>query len=294
MKTLYLSLATLLFTFSQICAQQYVPLPLEDGIWVNQVSGSNGSDLPYEYDEAYCSTGTEIEINGLSYIQLNTCYSQDVIGLLRNSENGDKVYIIPEGESEELLLYDFSLEAGESITDIYVPDLGSVDLTVNYIGEETVNGTMRKSIGLLDNSGFEFFWIEGIGSTSGLIYGPSCSTISECSQLTCVSTEGNSIFPNMISGSCLIVDNIELNYKPTTSLAIWPNPSAEVFNLEMTGDSPNSRVSVLDLLGKEVLNFQMGAKEKNCSFSLEGCNPGIYMLIFSSEKGKISRKIIKD
>jgi len=87
------------------------------------------------------------------------------LGLLR--EESDIVYFMP-SNSTEGVLYDFSLEVGDStmVRNVFCEE---IPITVVNIDTVEYSGILRKRWHLNSDFGEEI-WIEGIGSVSGLVY----------------------------------------------------------------------------------------------------------------------------
>ena len=113
-------------------------------------------------------------INGHTYIPIYFDDSVDdfVVGYLR--EEGKRVYFVHEGEQEEWVLYDFGLQAGESI-DVGLGkehhQLTVAEVDTIYIDLKPVR-RLRMTDPDIEASQYErpAYWIEGIGSDLGPLY----------------------------------------------------------------------------------------------------------------------------
>ncbi|NVO19352.1 MAG: C10 family peptidase [Bacteroidetes bacterium] len=80
-----------------------------------------------------------------------------------------------------------------------------------------------------------------------------------------------------------------------SGLSLSPNPAKSYTVLRLaSSESSDVNLSISDMTGKQIyaepLSVQQGSFEKN--ISLTQMKPGIYMLTLTSEKGKISRKLL--
>ena len=146
---------------------QYHPFPIDNGIWVNQertyyLDQNNFPIYTTSWIDKYCASGNDTIINFISYKQIDFCssISSTYHGALRYDIG--QVYFVPKDSLNEFLLYDFSLNIGNTVEVIIQNGAGSsadysfASLTINNIDTVTVNGTQRRRF---QNDGSD--WIEG-------------------------------------------------------------------------------------------------------------------------------------
>ena len=177
MKKLYFTTLILLaFALNGMAQITYYPLVHEDD---DQQWNVLYITEPYHY-----TWNTEIQfiegdsiIDGIAYRQVWRKDSYDtglrLKGFLR--EESKRVYyrqLSNDGLEEEVLLYDFNLMVGDTVT----VNWGNTMLLVLEESEVEVDGTMRRQLGLgnPDNGVSPFnevdeYWIEGVGSTHGFL-----------------------------------------------------------------------------------------------------------------------------
>ncbi len=138
-------------------------------------------------DVTTISYGEKVTKNDVIYTSVKSSSDseeQSLLGYMR--QDGEKYYFNPIGIEEEFLLYDFSLQKGEQVeiieesvwkNSLYISlkkDVGD-DIFYHSVSDVSIymdkSGLERKQI-TLDNGEI---WIEGIGSTKGLLH--SCSSI---------------------------------------------------------------------------------------------------------------------
>lgn len=133
----------------------------------------------------YSSKGDSI-LNGYTYIKV---YATDERGeivynkpdLIRQDE--EKVYYWLDSPGTDTLLYDFSLQPGDTAKVYTLASLGvfGTNPVVDSVGEITLGNEVRKCIYfntdggfgafvLLSNEVHQLMWIEGIGSNDGLFF----------------------------------------------------------------------------------------------------------------------------
>ena len=130
----------------------------------NQEEEPSDTKVCFEYFDC-----KEIEVDGKKYLPMYAreswyyeCEARRV-GLFR--EDGRKVFSRSSETEEETMLYDFSLEVGETY---HHPFYG--DFKVTKVGDIVVNNEHLKTISF--NGSEEPDWIEGIGSLNSLIWEP--------------------------------------------------------------------------------------------------------------------------
>lgn len=235
-------------------------------------------------------------INSVNYWQLFRNYDETLMTdwlatdvFMREEDNGS-VYILD--GSEEKLIYDFSINEGDTIQLEY--DFTNCSLVVYAVDSLTLlNGERRKRIRLVSESEPDYSeptfygykdWVEGIGSMTSLTqYLASCYTDYPF-DLLCYFENGNLLYSNPDNPDCFItpIENILSN---SDEIRVYPNPSGGVFNVELGIGS--YAVQVLNIIG-EVLFYTRDNK-----VDLSDYEAGIYFLVFQDEGRRWVKKIIK-
>lgn len=65
------------------------------------------------------------------------------------------------------------------------------------------------------------------------------------------------------------------------TLRIWPNPAADLINLELPGENTRQKVELLDLSGRLIRSWQTGG-ENPVELNTDACLPGCYIIRISS------------
>ncbi|AUC81007.1 T9SS type A sorting domain-containing protein [Lacinutrix sp. Bg11-31] len=88
------------------------------------------------------------------------------------------------------------------------------------------------------------------------------------------------------TGTCLLlgVEEFSLN-----DVSISPNPSKDFINIKMNNPKSIEKVEVFDITGKRVLNFNNTTK-----INITNLGNGVYMLRVQTDKGSVTKKIIKN
>lgn len=210
-------------------------------------------------------------------------------GAFRNDHPNKKVYIVPEADSIEQLLFDFDMQVGDSLKgflSICFPN--AVCDTVIAIDSVLVGNAYRKRWHI--NSDYHVYFIEGIGSTYGLLrYVPTNVTDHDDIILDCFTQNGQPLYPDTL-GSCPLLTSLATLPSTEIIIKIHPNPSNGNVKVEMSSTNNIERWVLHNLNGQ----IERADKVQNKNqFEINGIPAGFYTLIFILEDGrKVIRKIV--
>ena len=204
-------------------AQDYHPI-VEDGKQWNVLFTYPWSppEPPHKYTDIYKIEGDTL-LDGVSYKMMYTTRNEDLTGwnlwgFLRETEDG-QVFSRRPSTSDEQLLYDFSMEVGDTI---FMYEEHNEYMVVVEKGEILVNEEPRQQIVLEYpfGNGEQEVWIEGIGSLYGIINSGSLFLMGGSTDLLCYYEDGDLIWQNTTLGynECYIVTGQQgvLEVSPTT------------------------------------------------------------------------------
>jgi hypothetical protein len=205
---------------------EYVPFPTENAVWKSdEFSGFCDPPIYYCYSHVY-STGDELIINDTTYIGIYGGYLEAQVGpvaAMRVQEDSvnHRVFLRSvNNPHNEVLLYDFDLEVGDTLPFVdwgtYESNGNQVEaimgktLVISMIDTVSfeVDGSLRKRFHL-DEHSFGDSWsvsmtiIEGIGATAGLGVGIDFSEFEHSYQLQCLRHHGDFIFGYTLSEEAL-------------------------------------------------------------------------------------------
>jgi hypothetical protein len=212
-----------------------------------------------------------------------------VKGFIREDVTSQKVYLYDVYNQVDILLYDFSLETGDSILTGDGESYAKVD-TVIYKPFGNSTDTLKQ---ICFDSGCNTRWIEGIGSLWGVLEGLNAFFITgEITKLVCYYDNDNLVYHSPEFETCFpdstSVSNLKFGNKK--NIKIFPNPTSDKIIIH----SLRSRifeVEIYDLTGTCLYrNFNTGSNR----IDLETNNlpKGMYVLKVRNEQDKISRKIV--
>jgi hypothetical protein len=210
MKKLFLFIATIASLNAKSQTSVYHPFPDSSAIW-NFECG------------LFCFMGSTVEnysivisgdttINSVTYHKLTTPYIQAVMlgtctanyagykGAFRNDVANKKVFYVPPSNSIEQLLYDFTMQVGDTVKGFLETFTFPSDI-VNSIDSVLVGSNYRKRWNI--DPCYYVSIIEGIGSTYGLVQpSPGCFVDQANYWLTCFSQNNFTLYPDT-TANCL-------------------------------------------------------------------------------------------
>jgi hypothetical protein len=245
-------------------AQTYIPFPNTTAVWTIFHYGQTGTDI-FKYGMFGDTT-----FNGFSYkkIYQSTDYNFNLSNSLYRGairEINKKIYRTYNGQNPESLLYDFTINVGDTakITNGYGQQCSVKVDSIDYI---MIYGQSHKRWKFNEGSfHYNEYWIEGIGSTFGLLL-PLKNGSDNCYDLLCLSKDSTIIYHrniinntdcySPISFDCDGVVNTtsisEDNLKNSKS-TFFPNPFSSSAILKVNTGLENATITIYDILGQEVL-----------------------------------------
>jgi hypothetical protein len=295
MKKLLLLFSILFTLFVNGQTSVYHPFPESNATWNFHYSNycfANGNG-----DDYYSITiSGDTLINGQTYQKLTTPYIQSFStgscgfgsigykGAIRQDTSFRMVFFIPPSSSSEQLLYDFTMQIGDSVKGYTEETFGSTDI-VQSIDSVLVDETYRKRWNI--NSGYNIHFIEGIGSTYGLIeFSPGCMTDFADWTLTCFQQNGQTLYPDT-TPYCQLITSVHSIYKVFHNVKVFPNPSNGTFTVDF--DPSIEEVRLTDLLGNIVLRQQTN---NQTNFRIDNLESGTYILTVVDKESRTSNKKI--
>ncbi|MES2513841.1 MAG: T9SS type A sorting domain-containing protein [Bacteroidota bacterium] len=246
-----------------VCAQTYFPLVDSNAVWTIFHYSQFGNST--KKNGAFGDT----LINGFTYKKVfeNFDYNFNLTnssykGAIR--ESNKKIYIMYYGHTAESLLYDFTLNVGDTAKLTYYNGFQYAQ-KVSMIDYISIYGQNHKrwkfnAAGLHS----EEYWIEGIGSTFGLLL-PLWTGSDNCFTLLCASQNNNLFYEYTVSSNpdCYYpiaydcdgtlntasVSQINLNNNKTI---LFPNPFSNSAILKTSVALNDATLKIYDVLGQEV------------------------------------------
>lgn len=269
--------------------QDYRELVQEGKLWSNTKAGTENI---YNYRSYWIKFQGDTLINDLEYkkvLQADDSIHSDwyVNGFIREDVANQKVYLFDSYSKEDMLLYDFRLEQGDSILAGDGVFFAKVD---SVIYEPFGNSTDTLKQIYFDSGGV---WIEGIGSLWGVLEGLNAFyMVGAITELVCYYENDflvyhNSDFETCFPDSTTVSVSMFGNKK---DIEIFPNPSRD----KITIYSQSRRileVEIYDLAGI-CLYRKLNIETNQIDLNTDHFPKGIYVLKVRDERDTISRKIV--
>ena len=275
-----LTIALLLIS-GQIYGQNYMPFPDSGAIWVNTIEEFQYfpvTHCEFMYATNYCMNGEDTMINSNNYTKLRICEIGTYEGAIRDSSG--KVFFVPVDSTTEVLLYDFTLDSGDTV---YEGTWGTPwDIEVFGVDSILIYGQYHKRVHV--DLGV---WVEGIGNTATGLLGTNVGVLNYCFKLNCFSVNDSTKFPNEVLESCYL--GVGLDQQEEFNFNIYPNPNnSGKLTVEHSSISPID-YHLIDIQGKII---QEGILLEN-QISLPQ-DQGIYILKLQGSFGiKTERLVVK-
>ena len=269
---------------------QYVPFPDSGAVWSEMYNPSFGDDDEYTKFERFTLTGEDTLINNIQYkklyIYLDKTFNKSnarCVGGIREDDQ-KKVYLKCDSvvhrfkpywiltPMNEILMYDFSLEIGDSIIGNYGFQLLLADIDTLLIGN-----SLRKVFNFNCEQSLCTTWIEGIGNTKGLIFSSGgLPTDGTNGSLICFFLNGEELYHNDFYNDCFPPNvGVELK-KLNLGIQVYPNPaSGNTIRFEWkTGEIET--VEIFNLLGEPISLVTVSGRTF-VDYSTNKMQPGIYL-----------------
>lgn len=329
----------LLFSIFQLRAQQYIPL-LDSinrwtvvGNWIPVRISSSHSICTYPFSpfgsNSYFQTNGDTNLNNITYkkLMITDQFSTCIAGFLREDSLARKVYFVNTIGGNEELIYNFSLNVGDSIPlNFYQSGFyTSGNFTVDSISIITITAGQRRIFYLTNHTqpSYSLEWIEGAGSPEHPFYTYSNNNygglmFNYCtgnqyffdSYLTCFYHSSNVYFDNcaynhavtdlcfLVSDSCSygnFCGNISEN-NMIKNISLSPNPAHAEITIEL--DVLQSAEYVFQIYSVDgriaasnrTETFLIGRNTRKINVSSLAI--GTYFLECRSKAGSIFRKLL--
>lgn len=297
--TLFLAIFLSALQFTN--AQEYHPLIEEGKSWddLNCMQCMVCANSAYRY----FYTGEDTLIDGLTYAKMGSydfIYGTEVcppyvidtvpnpgFKFVREDIDERRVYWLH--DSQPVLLYDFSLEVGDSFTSDWVT--GGNEFKVVEIDEvQILNGEMRKKW-VFESEEWPTeprVYIEGIGMEDGL-FGDFIQ-FEWWTLLACVQKDDEQLWDggyNYWGGCYGLVGEDGIT---TSDLQIYPNPAIDFIRISMPPDFDRAEVKVFNSMGQLVLVDKINSE--NTVLNISGFERGIYFVLVETETAVLKEKLI--
>lgn len=291
--------------------QNYKPFIDTDKQWNTMITGysSVGSPATKSTLVLHISTNDTLINETLYQKVVNTGYSDGTyasgdIGFIREDIDEKKVYFREPTDvfypHQDKLLYDFSLEAGDTTEVFGLHYCTSYSNTYKVVSNGTIqllNGEERKTWHLEpigDNVQEADVWIEGIGSLYGMLF-PACSQLASISfslKLLCYYESDSELYMSD-EANCYIDWISGLDINATSSFELLPNPTNGKTQIQLAENISleNAMIELYSPSGK--LLYSAKPRSQVHTMDVEHLSLGMYLLrLWDGERWRV-QKLIK-
>lgn len=286
MKTIILSIILFSTISLSVNGQSYYPMLGDTNTWYYYHCFEGC------YTDIYCTNGDTV-IGGLNYKVIGYCDMQTWGAFFREDTIEKKVYQ-RYNQNVELLMYDFSLQVGDSIllqdyfynsvTNIGWYHLDSIKLVNISVGN-------RKSFNFHNTfNNNPLLWIEGVG-TLGYPFQSYSNYAPSWDEVSCFYRNDTLIYQSQFSqqsGTCNIW--VSINENESNSFELFPNPTTN--EIVVSNSTMFKNYKLYDLLGKTLMSNDIC--ENNFIIDLKSLPSGIYLLKLTDNNRSLTKKIIKN
>jgi hypothetical protein len=303
---------TLLFfiiCLSILSGQDQYSLLQEDAVWVQEAYHSDGFDIDTTYVKEFIISGDTI-LQNVTYSKV--FMNGSFFGGLR--EENKRLLFSQYGQLDTLI--DFNLSVGDTFIIVdYSPGTSDPDHYMMLHAIDTIDladGSSRKRFqfngfgaGNFIDQNFEAVWIDGLGSSRGIIPDEQCGILPPersfsptCrSHLTCYQLDGQVLFSGRTDPiySCTaegVVSDTE-EVLPSGALNLFPNPASETvtlslpFNLDLT----DWQYRVVDAFGR-VVSQPKQVRNHQESITVSHLPAGMYRVVLQSGQQVLARSVV--
>jgi hypothetical protein len=205
---------------------------------------------------------------------------------VREDTLNERIYCIQKDDGIERLLYDFSLEPGDTIS-VYSfwPFFNAEKRWVEVINVDSVkiNDQYRKRISLLSEFNNEDIWIEGIGSTFGLFFSfPFAWADVGLPELLCLTINDTTYDLNPYQDGCYLEIWVSIDEVNKAAFKIYPTKVKDKLIIERSNqDDRELLYFIVDVQGTTIQYGRLDSSSIDVSFLQEGK----YFLVIQN-KGK--------
>lgn len=230
LSTVFIFFPILLYSQTSI----YHPFPDSNAVWNEQYDFFDFYPSPISIDNYSITIDGDTMINGILYHKLITPFVQHQYipphfngpqiltgykGALRQDTTARKVYYVARYDSLETLLYDFSLNVGDTIL-----DQTFCAVTVYSIDSVLIGSDYRKRWNIYGSIQGPLEFIEGIGSSFGLLGSWRCDGDGFREYLTCFQQNSVTLWPASITTDCNLITTMAESLNSQSLYEMSPNP----------------------------------------------------------------------
>lgn len=232
---------------------------------------------------SYCATGLDTLISDVAYKMIDSC-GGGYKGAIRVLD--EQVFFVPRDSLQEFLLYDFSLEFGDTAHAVYMEDAGGWPYVVDVriFSDDVWPELPGRRIINTD----EGVWIQGIGARTGLFMNSGANVSNYLIELYCMSRGDSTIYG---ASGCPVFLSVE-DQRRSSQMSIRPNPTSGRSVLRTNIPSPSS-VKVFSAYGNEVI-VPVFVVEEEVTIDLSTPAAGVYFVQVADRDRQVAQRVVRE
>jgi len=251
-------------------------------LWSNLFHNHTGGPPPYVYQTNFIKFFGDTIIDFNTYKKVHKTYDSTqsswfVIGYIRE-DTFNRVYYYRQQDSCERLLYDFNVNAGDTLN---ISNFGVYnELIVSSVDSVYVYDKYVKRINI---DPWEV-WYEGIGSLFGILHSGMGGVVGSVNALLCYYENDTLKYHNSMYNECYLNFTVEVEDKYVNSLkvTIFPHPIVSSSNLKVENmQGKILKLEIYSLLGQRLISTEI-CEETTISKSDFESGIYIYRIVASS------------
>lgn len=222
-------------------AQVYHPMPTgmaewsSTNTWYDPFVPNNITNIDQQYVTQDGDTTIQGTIYHRIYIKSNLSSPDVYYGGIRE-DSTKTVWFRPAADTVEFLLYKWGMNVGDMVTAGDTTAWGRIDYQVNAIDSIMIAGQNHARYRMDGGHALgDEFWIEGMGSTKGILFPYAEQEFENEWNLECFLVDSMSVYPDHLAGYsyCFGLVNADASEAPMSpKLTFWPNPVNHQLNLK--------------------------------------------------------------
>lgn len=260
-------------------SQTYLPFLDQQSKWsVLEVTGFPTTSFFYNY-----SVDDTITVDSTLYHVVTQHRDSQVDTFLTREDTTGKVYVLR--DSIEVLLYDFAMQVGDSISQA---DIGGLTYkrAIHRIDTLVLGGVSRRRY----HYDSDKWWIEGIGDVNQGPFYPWLHDDFESYANFCSYEYAGAVVYLGYHCRNRYPDGIEESSKESSDIQVFPNPVTAASTLAFLGELQNQgTVTITDLTGRVVKRF---ANRPNLSLEQKDFPPGMYIVLVETPDMVASKRFL--
>lgn len=237
---------------SCLSVQAQAPFPRKNAIWQIEIQWHGTSGKSYK-------TFGDTLLQGKNFAKIyrgdiSTNWQPTYVGAYRVDSLGEKVYYWEKGAASDILIYDFSLQVGDTLPNSKNLVITSVDTVFDY-------GKLRRRQHFRLALNFGFIE-EGVGSLTGPFETRYYDALDNQYELVCFSdmrSDSLKLSENPI-WDCNLPLSVSEDREPSASYRLFPNPTTGPFTFSSTSSKPQ-KIRIFDARGQLVFETSVPSGE---------------------------------